>query len=260
MEVIAQSALRPQEKTFGTREPCNAVVVKTAELLAELHGHRNGLPTAPAILARSNLRQKDRVDGFSQCGPLQLPGLIDTCRFVQSHLGPEAISAMDPDSPVTRVLVKLNRLWSKKLQHHLVMQVDGERIECARPAPVSPAANAVPCAGTYFATELTFRESDHRISGTLHQMTGEGGEGTERLAQVGKVVIQFDRRAEFYPLMAHRAQWPEAYLCISGAGSRRRKLHLFKGADVRLDYAAPVIRRSGKDGPQQGLFPAPPAE
>lgn len=174
MEVIAQSVLRPQEKTFGTRKHCNAVVEKTAELLAELHGYRNGLPTAPAILARSNLRPKDRVDGFSQCGQLQLPGLIDTCRFVQSHLGPEAISVMASDSPVTRALVKLNRLWSKKMQHHLVMEVDGERIECARPAPVGPAANAVPCAGTYFATELTFRESDHCISGTLHQLPADG--------------------------------------------------------------------------------------
>lgn len=260
MEVIAQSVLRPQEKTFGTRKHCNAVVEKTAELLAELHGYRNGLPTAPAILARSNLRPKDRVDGFSQCGQLQLPGLIDTCRFVQSHLGPEAISVMASDSPVTRALVKLNRLWSKKMQHHLVMEVDGERIECARPAPVGPAANAVPCAGTYFATELTFRESDHCISGTLHQMTGEGGEGMERLAQVGKVVVHFDRRAAFYPLMARRAQCPDAYLRISGAGSRRLKLHLFKEADVELDYAAPVIRTSVKDSPQQSLFPARPAE
>lgn len=254
MEVIAQYALRPQEHEFGIREACNAVIVRTAELLAELHAHRCGMPNAPAILARSNLRQGDRVDGFSQRGVLRLPGMIETCRFVQANLGPDAIAAMDPDSPVTQALVKLNRLWSRMDQHHLVMVVDRERIECARPVRLGPAADAMPCAGTYFATGLAFLEGTFAVSGTLHQLV-EPAEGRERLRRIGRLVINFDARADFYQLMSQRTQARDAYLRITGTGGRRRTTYLFEDAEVELAYVADVGKPLHGDAAQYPLFP-----
>lgn len=257
MEVIAQYALRPQVHEFGIREACNAVIVRTAELLAELHGHRCGMPTAPAILARSNLRQVDLVDGFSQRGALRLPGMLETCRFVQANLGPDAIAAMDPDSPVTKALVKLNRLWSAMGQHTLVMVVDNKRIECARPVRLGPAAVAAPCAGTYFATALAFGEKTFAVSGTLHQLA-EPAEGRERLRRIGGLALNFNARAAFYELMARRTQAADAYLRITGTGGRRDDTYLFKDAEVELAYVADVGKPLPGDGPQYPLFPGPP--
>jgi hypothetical protein len=257
MEVIAQYALSPQEHAFGIREACNAVIVRTTELLVELHGHRCGMPTAPAILARSNLRQKDLVNGFSQQGALRLPGMLETCRFVQANLGPDAIAAMAPDSPVTKALVKLNRLWSAMDQHTLVMVLDNERIECARPVRLGPAAEAEPCAGTYFAPRLAFDEDNFAVGGTLHQLA-EPAEGRERLRRIGKLVIHFDAQGAFYELMARRDQARDAYLRITGTGGRRDNTYLFKDAEVELAYVADVGKPLPRDGPQYPLFPEPP--